>query len=338
MGAKSFRRDFPCIIIGAGPAALQASIQFAKLDVECCMIGKPRESNAYRTKIWNLVGVRNMHGSDIIEIGLKQALEDYSNSQLYEDNILDIIPDNGKYLVKTSTGVDFTGEYIMIATGAPRQVIDCKFDPDLVGKDIHYCAECEAFYYKDKTIVLIGYSFEILEKLKVLRNSKHIYWIPQVRSVKRKKREEEIKKVIDFVGVEKIDIIEGKVLEIKKGKTLDVKVQDFVRGKGKVITDYTVDGVFIELGGTMNPRQIFPSLKKIQADGSTIIVDKGTYETHEPNVYCVGDANGGSLQLPEAVGEACHASCIIAKKWISSQVDENGNPKVFSLKNAPSDY
>ena len=203
----------------------------------------------------------------------------------------------GKHFnVKTDKG-DFEAKSIILSTGNKKITIDIPGVKEFEGKGISYCAICDAFFFRNKNVAIIGNGkFAISEA----RELSHI-----VQSVKILSNGLEAPDCDYEVNTKKIKSIEG-----------NEKVEKIEFEDGSSIN---IDGVFIALGEA--GASDFAKTLGIFQDGPNIKVNEN-FETNLPGVFACGNVTGGLLQVSKAVYEGAKAG-LSAVNYIRNMKGEN---------------
>lgn len=284
-----------CIIIGSGPAGISAGLYMVRAGLKILIISKSENALEKAEKIENYYGFENpITGKELIQNGIHQAkrlgieiLEKEAVSiKFLEDNGYEIIVSNQKPEEK------YIAKSIVLATGVSRNKSNIKGIKEFEGRGISYCAVCDAAFYKDRDVAVLGSGDYAMQEMKEL--------LPLVHSVTLLTNGKEFTKKMDSkvqVNTKKIKQIHGnrrvEEIELEDGTSLDM------------------DGVFIAEGvaGSVD------FAKKIGArvNGNYIVVNE-KMETNVPNLYACGDCTGGILQIAKAVYEGMVAGLEIITK------------------------
>jgi len=276
-----------CIVIGAGPAGISSSLYLKRSNKKILIIYNGFSKLEKAHKIDNYYGFENgISGHDLLEKGIKQAKN--LNIEITKEEVIDIkIKENNTYLIKTKDNT-YESKTLIISTGSKKITPNIEGIKELEGKGISYCAICDAFFYKNKNVVVIGNEAFAISEADDLKNIvKEITILTDGLEMKEntnyKVDKRKIKKVIGQNQVEKIEFIDGSTIDI--------------------------DGIFIATGspGAMN----FAKKIGIVTKDNNIVVDN-KMQTNIKGLYACGDVIGGLKQISSAVYEGAVAalSCI----------------------------
>ena len=288
---------YDAIIIGGGPAGITASLYIKRAGFNVLVITKGESALNKAKKIENYYGFEKpISGRVLIENGEKQAKalgvnilkKEVIGIKYTNDNNYEVITanqtQNERYIAKT----------IVLATGANRNKPNIKGVQEYEGKGISYCAICDAAFYKNKDVAVLGngeYAIGEIEEL-----------LPVVKSVTMLTDGQE--HIENRSNNEKFKINDKKIREFRgDNKIEEIEFEDNSTEK--------VNGIFIAQGTASS----LDFAKKLGAriEENYIIVN-ADMETTIPNVYAAGDCTGGILQISKAVYEGTKAGLSIINK------------------------
>jgi thioredoxin reductase (NADPH) len=281
-------KTYEIIIVGAGPAGLQAGIHTARRKHSVLILGKPQASALWNAHIENYFGVPGKaSGAELLKVGLAQAQG--FGAEFLEEDVVKIEKVEPGFLVETETGKTFQGLALILALGVKKKKKIFKEEDKFVGKGVSYCVDCDAWFYRGKRVAVIGDGSAALHGAHTLTKfAEKVYLIP-------------LKDLpISSEETEKIEVIRKKPLEIVgENEVSGLKFED-----GESIP---VDGIFIEIGAK-GPLELLAPLG-IELDPQTFSYVKVNQrmETNVPGVFACGDLTGPPLQVAKAVGEGCVA-------------------------------
>jgi len=281
-------KNYEIIIVGAGPAGLQAGIHTARRKHSVLILGKPQASALWNAHIENYFGVPGKaSGAELLKVGLAQAQG--FGAEFLEEDVVKIEKVEPGFLVETETGKTFQGLALILAIGVKKKKKVFKDEDKFVGKGVSYCVDCDAWFYRGKRVAVIGDGSAALHGAHTLTKfAEKVYLIP-------------LKDLpIPSEEPEKIEVVRKKPLEIVgEDEVSGLKFED-----GETIS---VDGIFIEIGAK-GPLELLSPLG-IELDPQTFSYVKVNQrmETNVPGVFACGDLTGPPLQLAKAVGEGCVA-------------------------------
>ena len=299
-------KDFDVAIIGAGPAGLTASIYAARAKMKTVIfeIAAVGGLAATTDKIENYPGFKDgISGEELTSLMEKQAKS--FGVQVINEGVMDVDLNANPKVLKAESG-EFTAKSVVIATGTSPKPLNVPGEDKYKGRGISYCATCDAPFFQDKEIAVIGCGNSGIQEglylLKFVKKITFVEFLPYMTA--EKILQERIKSYnnVEFMLNSMVTGFEGD--EKLKG----IKVKSRETGEEKVIQ---VDGVFVYVG--LMPNTDF--LKgKIDMDKAGFIKTNELLETSIPGVYAAGDVRTTPLrQVATAVGDGALAAEMAVK-------------------------
>ena len=276
---------YDVIIIGKGPSGISAAIYAKRANLNVLVIGKDGGALEKTKEIDNYYGFTNtISGKELLINGIRQA--ERLNIVVETDEVVNVKFD-GIYYVETRNNI-FESKTLILATGTSRKKPLIKGIKEFEGKGISYCAICDAFFYRNKNVSILGSGDYALSEARTL--------LPVAKSVSILTNGEELVQNRGF-NADEFLIHEKEIQEITGTSSVD-KVT-FKDG-----THIETQGVFIAIGIASST----DLAKKMGAviDGNNIAVDENM-ATNVPGLYACGDCTGGLLQISKAVYEGAKA-------------------------------
>lgn len=289
-------------IIGAGPAGLSASIYASRYKLKNIVFGKQMGGTiADAHRVCNYPGVGDITG---LELGSKMYEQAKSNNaDMSFESIVSIEREGDLFKLETDSKKEIIAKTIILATGTKRNKLAVPGEEEYLGKGVSYCATCDAMFYKDKVVGVVGGSNAATMAATMLAGvAKQVYiiyrgtalrgepaWIDDVKS----------KKNVEIILTTVVTQIEGKdrVERVKLSKEFN----------GSQYLD--VDGLFIEIGS--EPNADLPIKLGVDLDEKHYIVVKDDQSTSMEGIWAAGDATTNSNKLQQvvtAVGEGAVAA------------------------------
>jgi thioredoxin reductase (NADPH) len=279
------------VIIGSGAAGLTAALYTARARLATTVIGRLEGSRAIQAhKIDNYLGFPDgIAGDELIRNGLAQVRR--FNVEIVEGEVTGVRQEEN-LVVHTADGRTFEGVAVIFATGAARKSSGIQGEDDFVGRGVSYCVACDAFFFKDQKLAVIGNgAFAAREALELVPFSKDITLFANAANFDLS---DELQTELRSAGIplraEKVTALQGgdqlEALALESGET------------------FPVSGVFIALGTAGSAD--FARTLGLEIDGNSIVIDREG-KTNYPGVFAAGDCTGGYLQVSKAVGEGCSA-------------------------------
>ncbi|ACV25340.1 F420-dependent thioredoxin reductase [Methanocaldococcus fervens] len=294
---------YDTIIIGGGPAGLTTGIYAMRGKLKALCIEKENAGGriAEAGIVENYPGFEEIRGYELAE-KFKTHAEKFKLPIVYDEVVkietnerpFKIITKNSTYLAKT----------IVIATGTKPKKLNLNEDK-FVGKGVSYCTMCDAFFYLNREVIVIGRDTPaIMSAINLKDIAKKVILITDKSELKAAEPIM-LDKLKEAKNVE--IIYNAKPLEIVgENKAEGVKI--LVDGKEEVIK---ADGIFISLGHVPNTEFLKDS--GIELDKKGFIKTDENCKTNIDGIYAVGDVRGGVMQVAKAVGDGCVAMANVIK-------------------------
>ncbi|MCB2144927.1 MAG: NAD(P)/FAD-dependent oxidoreductase [Deltaproteobacteria bacterium] len=282
---------YDVVIVGAGPAGLQAAIHASRKKVSVLVMGKEHKSSLFRAHVENMCCLFNATGQTMLETGRRQA-ENFG-SRFLDADILKITQEGDRFNLDTESGIKLTCKALILATGTARNTLRVKGEKELVGKGVSYCVDCDGNFYRGEEVAVVGGESAAADgalTLAEIAGTVHLICDDlKVSDV-----------LLDKLENSRVVVHRGaRIREIAGGDKVDALVLD----DG---TTLSATGVFIELGakGLM---ELATSLGVALDDEMRFIrTDKGQ-RTSVPGIFAAGDICGPPWQVAKSVGEGCVA-------------------------------
>jgi thioredoxin reductase (NADPH) len=298
---------YDLIIIGGGPAGLTAGIYAMRAKLNALCIEKENEGGkiAEAGIVENYPGFDNIRGFELAQKFVEHAKK--FNLNITHDNIVKIDTSNKPFKVIGENNI-YTTNAIIIATGTKDKKLGLNED-DFVGKGVSYCTTCDAFFYLNKEVIVVGRGTSaVMSALNLKDIAKKVIVITD----KKELRAAESIMMERLNNSENIDVITNakplKILGTDKAEGVLVSID----GEEKEIK---ADGIFISMGHIPNSEFLEGSGIELNK-GGFIVVDKSC-KTNIDGIFACGDITGGVLQVSKAVGEGAVALAS-ASKYLNS--------------------
>jgi thioredoxin reductase (NADPH) len=295
--------DYDVIILGSGPAGLQAAIHAARARVSVLVLGKPSKSSLHRAHIENYCCMERTAGDELLQQGMQQA-EQAGTSFMHED-VIKVTQEEQWFTVQNESGNDLRCKALILAMGISRNKLRVPGEKELLGRGVSYCVDCDAGFFRDEPVAVVGdESGASSGALTMLFYASQVHLVCDRLEVSealvQQVRESAItlhqgRKITEIIGQQKV---EGLLLD--DGSRLDIK------------------GVFIELGAKGAIELASELGVAMDPDSPQFIATDKKQKTNIDGIYAAGDICGLPWQLAKAVGEGCVAgieAAAYAKKF-----------------------
>ncbi len=275
-------KRYKVIIVGAGPAGLSAAYYTVRAGIETLIIG--RDGGALETahKIENYFGFSGpVSGKQLISNSLNNAVR--LGAHYSEDEVVEI--GYGDPFIVFTKSDRYTADSLILATGASRATLPIPGLKRLEGRGVSYCAVCDAFFYRNKAVAVVGNGAYALHEATILAQTASNVTILTNG------------KPPAFSAPSNIQIDERPIHFLLGEDVLD----------GIELSDQTVlkmDGLFVAVG-VAGSADLARKLGA-QVEGNLIMTDE-TMATTIPGLFAAGDCTGGLLQIAKAAADGALA-------------------------------
>ena len=300
---------YDVIIIGAGPAGLQAAINAVRKKATVLVLGRPERSSLYKAHIENYLcvdGVRE--GAELLALGIDQVKS--FGAEYAPEDVLHVEHASDTFAVRVESGKTLKTRSLIFATGTSRKKLKVKGEKELSGKGVSYCVDCDANFYRNAKVVIVGNESAAVDgALTMLGYASEVHLITRELLVSKelhKKLSESGVKIHQDTWVKEVlgeNSVEGVLLE--NGAKLEV------------------EGVFIELGAKGALELATTIGVQLDSETFTHIDCNKKQKTNITGVYAAGDITGHPYQMAKAVGEGCVAGWEAANYSLKQKRSEN---------------
>ena len=280
------------IILGTGPAGLQAAIHAARRKVSVLVLGRPYKSSLYRARIENYCCLSGVNGETLLTEGKKQA--EKSGAAFLDEDVVGISKEESGFIVRSESGKQWRSRAIIFAMGISRNKLNIPGEKELQGHGVSYCVDCDANFFRDAPVAVIGCeSAAVSGALTLMFYTDEVHLVCETIEVS----DDLAQKIRDST----VNLHEGKKAKEIFGKK---EVEGLLLEDG---TRLDVKGVFIESGAKGAIELVADFGVVLDTESMKYIETNKKQETNVPGVYAAGDICGPPWQVAKAVGEGCVA-------------------------------
>ena len=302
------------LIIGSGPAGYTAAVYAARAMLKPIMVSGMEPGGQLTTT----TDVENYPGFAEVIQGpwLMQQMRDQAKAvgtEMVEDHISSVNLKSKPFEAIGDQGQKYTADAIIISTGAQARWLNIESEKKFRGFGVSACATCDGFFFKDKTVAVVGGGNAAVEEAMFLTKfASKVQLIHRRDSLRAEKMLQS-----KLMANKKIEIIWDSVVEdiIGDKDPKNVKGIKIKNVKTNKIDEIRLDGVFIAIGHDP-ATQLFKNQLSMDKEGYLITKPDST-ETNVPGVYAAGDVKDKTFrQAVTAAGMGCMAA-LEAEKFLS---------------------
>jgi thioredoxin reductase (NADPH) len=292
------------IIIGSGPAGFTAGIYTARAGLKPLLIASSVEIGGElmkTTEVENFPGFPDgLQGPELMANFQAQA-ERFGTEILYED-VVEVDLEGDIKIVKTGSGQTFEAKTVILATGAAYRELGLPREKELSGHGVSWCATCDGFFFREKTIAVVGGGDSAMEEATFLtRFASKVFLIHRRDTFKASKIMQD-----RAINNPKIEVIyNSEVTELKGDKNLEgVTLRNTVDGS---TSHLDLDSLFIAVG---NDPGVWLVENQVELTADKFIKVEGrSSKTSLPGVFACGDVIDPTYrQAITAAGSGCVAA------------------------------
>lgn len=310
------REHIRCLIIGSGPAGYTAAIYAGRANlspVEYCGI-QPGGQLTQTTIVENFPGYPEGVDANQMMLEFRQQAERFGTD--IRDGVITKVDFSKKpYILTTDRGVEIEAETVIIATGASAKYLGLEDEKKYNGQGVSACATCDGFFYRKKTVAVVGGGDTACEEATYLSQlCAKVYMIvrkPYLRAsdIMRKRVEENPKIEILYehntLGLYGDNGVEGAHVVKRKGEADEERY------------DLPIDGFFLAIGHKPNT-DVFKPWIEVDETGYIKTIE-GSPRTNVEGVYAAGDcADPHYRQAIVAAGSGCKAA-LEAERYLAEK-------------------
>ena len=295
-----------CLIIGSGPAGYTAAIYASRANlnpIEYCGL-QPGGQLTQTTEVENFPGYPQGVDGNQMMMDLREQAERFG-TDIRDGQIVKVDFSKAPYVCTSDDGTEIEADTVIIATGASAKYLGLDDERKYNGMGVSACATCDGFFYRKKTVAVVGGGDTACEDALYLSGlAKKVYLIvrkPFLRASQvmqqRVKATENIEILFEHntIGLFGEDGVEGAHLVKRKGESDESYV------------DIAIDGFFLAIGHKPNT-DIFKEWLDMDEVGYLKKID-GTPRTRIPGVFVAGDCTDPVYrQAISAAGSGCQAA------------------------------
>jgi thioredoxin reductase (NADPH) len=307
------------IIIGGGPAGYTAALYAARANLNPLVI----EGFAWGGQLMITSDVENYPGYPSGILGPEMMQDFRKQSERF----------GTEYITDDVTRVDFSerpfgvwvgdteyrAESIIVATGANARQLGLESEKTLQGRGVSYCAVCDAAFFKDREVIVVGGGDSAMEEANFLAK-----FAPKVTVVHRRESFRASPIMVDRARANDriefvLDSVVEQVLGTDDGRVTGAVIRNVKTGEE---TELQADGLFVAIGHDPNTALFRGQLDMDEA--GYILTSGKTTETNVPGVFAAGDVQDHVYRQAVTAAGTGTMAALDAERWLAAQ---HGQPE-----------
>jgi thioredoxin reductase (NADPH) len=301
---------YDVIIIGSGPAGLTAAIYTTRAALRTLVIAGEKWGGQLQltSLVENFPGFpEGIQGPDLMLNMRKQA--EHHGAEIMEVNF-----ESGNFtkrpFIITARGTTYQAKTVILASGADARWLGVKGEEEKIGKGVSSCATCDAMFFRNKNVFVVGGGDSAMEEALVLAKV-----ATKVTLIHRRDafRASEImqQRAKDDPKVE--FLLNSEIVEVKGGLRVESAIiKNNLTGE---VSEMPVDGIFVAIGHIPNTK-VFQG---IELDNDGYIKVQNHYHTNIPGVFTAGDVHDRSYRQAITAAGFGAAAALEAERWLNTE-------------------
>ena len=300
------REFYDVIIIGGGPAGLSAGIYALRASMRTVLIEKASAGGqvTLSDEIENYPGIQNINGFDLSQKFLEHTQTYHLEVLSQEATALE--PGLERHTVELDGAEPLKTHAVILASGGLPRKLGIPGEDEFYGKGVSYCAVCDGFFFRNKTVVVVGGGDTATEEALYLSKLAQKIYLVHRRDTLRASGILQQRVKAD----KKIEILWDTAVTAIKAHDGQVNAVDLQNTQTEETRELAADGIFIGIGFDPN-NGLVPAGTKVNADGYVCTDEK--CETNLPGIYAIGDLREKyGRQIVLSAADGCTAALAAA--------------------------
>ncbi len=283
---------YDVVIIGAGPAGIQAAIHASRRKISVLILGRIENSALWNAHVENYAFINGISlGPELLQIGLEQAKN--FGAQISPEDVLKIAQQETFFQLELESGKKIKTYTLIFCMGVSKKKLGVPGEKDFAGRGVSYCVDCDANFYRGAVVTVTGdRSAAVDGALTLLDYAAKVYLVAEKLNVS--------KELLDRLHASQVSCIESSIKQINGDRVVD----SLQLTNGERLE---TEGVFIELGSKGALELATQIGVMLDTESFKYITTNRKQETNIAGIYAAGDIVGPPYQMAKAVGEGCVA-------------------------------
>jgi thioredoxin reductase (NADPH) len=300
------RKYYDVIIVGGGPAGLSAAIYALRASMRTVLVEKasPGGQVMLTDEVENYPGIININGYDLSQKFLEHA-KSY-NLEVLSQEATGLEPGLEWHTVQLNSDERLKSHAVILASGGLPRKLNIPGEDEFYGKGVSYCAVCDGYFFRNKTVVVVGGGDTAAEEALYLSKLTQKVFLVHRRDALRAGTILQQRLKTD----KKIEIFWDTVVTAIKGSEDRVSAVDLQNTQTEEIRELAADGVFIGIGFDPN-NQLVPAGTKVNVEGYVCTDER--CETNFSGIFAIGDLREKyGKQIVLSAADGCTAALAAA--------------------------
>lgn len=285
-------QTYDVVIIGAGPAGIQAAIHASRKKTRVLVLGRIENSALYNAHIENYAFVAGIStGADLLRVGLEQAKN--FGAETSAEDVLKISQEENLFHLELESGKAITARSLIFCMGVSKKKLSVPGEKELSGRGVSYCVDCDANFYRGAVVTVTGdRSAAVDGALTLLGYASKVYLIAEELHVS--------KELLARLEASTVEHVASSIKQINGDRV----VTSLLLANGQSLE---TEGIFIELGSKGALELATQIGVQLDTESFKYIATNQQQGTNIAGIYAAGDIVGPPYQMAKAVGEGCVA-------------------------------
>ncbi len=273
---------YDLIIVGGGPGGLSAGIYAMRAALKTVLVemGSPGGQMMLSDEVENYPGFEHISGAEL-SMKFSQHAQSYGLQMLAQEAVA-VEPGMEFHTLRLAGGESLRAYSIILAMGGSPRKLNIPGESEYHGRGVSYCAVCDGFFFKGRTVVVVGGGDTAAEEaLYLAKLARKVYLVHRRDALRASMILQQ--RLKDDCNIEIVwNAVATEILADKNG-VCAVRLKDTQNGAPR---ELAAEGIFIFIGFNPN-NQLVPAGIKMNADGYVVADEK--CETNTPGIFVVGD-------------------------------------------------
>jgi thioredoxin reductase len=295
--------DFDVVVIGGGPAGLNAALVLARAQRSVAVIDAGAPRNAPAAHMHGFISRDGTSPRDLLVAG-RAEVSGYGGA-LIDDTVVGIDPG---FTVRLATGTELRARQLIVATGLRDEVPDIPGVRERWGRDLLHCPYCHGYEVRDQPLGVLGGTAEAVQHALLIRQwSADVVLFPHTDSVTPNDRE--------LLNARGVQVVEGEVARL-------VVDDDQLRGI-ELVTGAAIPRAAVFVRPRFIPNTELLTALGCGLDESGWVIHDAAGRTDVPGVWVAGNAADPRAQVITAAGQGSATAIAVNAELVSQDVERD---------------